>query len=133
MELPPEELKPSSPLDASRLPGETLAPGEIPPPPAHWGAEPGAQPGKPLEDVYREDEGDDALLLTDDDDVSPADEEDPEEYEYVYEDYYDEDGDYDDSDDSDSYEEYYEDYDDDAPVEEAEVDERPSPSSPRRS
>ena len=123
IELPPaDEL--ATPLPASGLPGETLAPGEIPAPPAHWGAAPGSE-GAPLEDVYREDEGDDALLL---DDADAGDEDDLEEYEYAYEEYYDDEegDDYFYGDDDEYYEEMY--YDDDYEhVEEADVEKPPPP------
>ena len=94
IDLPPEDDHVTS-LPAVGLPGETLASGEIPAPPAHWGAAPGVagSKGAPLEDVYREDDSDDALLL---DDTDAGDDDDLEEYEYAYEEYC-------------AHEEYYED------------------------
>lgn len=146
LDLPPADEQPvSSLLAAEALPGETLAPDEIPRPPRHWGAQ---ADDAVLEEVYRERGDDDALLLQvesaaaeradgatrrgraeDDEDDEDAQGEEYYEEEYVEYDY--EEYDYGDVYDEEEYDEYDEyGYDDDEDVEEAEV-EKSRPPPPR--
>ena len=108
LELPPEEppLARARDGDGAWLPGETLAPAEVPAAPAHWGTAAGdGDDGGALDAIYREDESDDELLLRADADAGgdgTGEDDDEEYYDYEYE-YYDDDEleDY-------YYDEYYE-------------------------